>query len=153
MKVTRTAVFETNSSSTHSISIEGGDYEPDVFPIHDGVCEVHPGEFGWERHTFHTPEMKASYCLTYVKASVRLYPGTDEGDAAKAQMLKDVLKAETGREVEFIPIPKTDSHSYEWGYIDHQSSDVCGRAFESKESLRDFIFNPKSALVTANDND
>ncbi len=123
MKVTRNKVFETNSSSTHSLSIAGGEYKAEAFPIDNGICRVHPGEFGWDVCT---------------------------------QMLINVLKAETGCEVEFVPIPRTEWSFYEWGYIDHQShfggSDACGCAFESEGKLRDFIFNHESILMTDNDN-
>jgi hypothetical protein len=67
-------------------------------------------------------------------------------------MLIDVLKQATGCEVEFVPDPKTESWDYEWGYIDHQSSDVCNEAFESDTTLRDFIFNPASYVRTDNGN-
>ncbi len=159
MQVTRHRVFETNSSSTHSISIDGGVYTADKFPLEDGICKVHPGEFGWEEVTFRTPEVKASYCLVYVKTAVSdTREGKKQGEEfwqARTQMLIDVLKEETGCEtVEFVSYPK--DMSYEWGYIDHQShigdGDACGEAFESKKSLRDFIFNPKSFLSTDNDN-
>ena len=141
MRTIRSKVFETNSSSTHSISIEGGTYVPDTFPVQDGVCKVYPGEFGWEEAIFHAPEAKASYCLTYVKTVV----GKDE---APAKMLIGVLAEATRCKVEFVPEPGNCI----WGYIDHQSYNVCGEAFESAEQLRDFIFNPKSYLETDNDN-
>lgn len=142
MKVTRAAIFETNSSSTHSISIEGGSYSPDVFPLDAGVCKVHPGEFGWDVARFTDAASKASYCLTYVK-------GLGGRGDAETQMLRDVLKAETGCEVEFV---LDGDACHKWGYIDHQSSGECMRAFESEDTLRDFIFNPHSVLVTDNDN-
>lgn len=141
MKVTREKVFETNSSSTHSICIAGGEYAPKSFRLDDGVCEVYPGEFGWEVAEFCSPEIKASYCLTYAKMF--------DDNARELRMLTDVLMAAGCERVEFIP---NTGEFYEWGYIDHQSSDVCGRAFESKDALRDFIFNPQSILRTDNDN-
>ena len=41
MKTKRFDVFETNSSSTHSIVIKGGEFARDWFPIIDGICCVH----------------------------------------------------------------------------------------------------------------
>ena len=149
-RVTRERIFETNSSSTHSISIVGGNYIPDILPVDNRICKVYPGEFGWEIDTFHDAAIKASYCLTYVKT------GGDDEAGTKTQMLIGVLKEQTQCEVELIPNPKKNDWDYEWGYIDHQSHignyDVCGPAFDSKETLRDFIFNPQSYLHTDNDN-
>ena len=141
MRVIREGVFETNSSSTHSISISGGEYVAEKFPLDGGVCKVHSGEFGWEVATHYDAAMKASYCLTYAKS--------DGGRDADAQMLTEVLHEAMGCEVEFM---RSGSAYHEWGYIDHQSDDVCAPAFESKETLRDFIFNPVSFLHTDNDN-
>ena len=142
-QVRREKIFETNSSSTHSISIVGGVYTPDKFPLEGGVCKVYPGEFGWDEDTFHSPAMKASYCLVFIKTILA-------NDDRANQMFIDVLKEQTHCEsVEFV----SDSKDfYGWGYIDHQSDDVCGPAFSSKETLRDFIFNPASYLHTDNDN-
>lgn len=142
MKVCRRGVFETNSSSTHSISIAAGDFVLDVFPIEDGVCKVFPGEFGWEYMEHSLAPVKASYCLTYVKS-------VDDPGGRLVCMLKDVLRTATGREVMFMRGAMEDSSL---GFIDHQSFDVCEKAFESKETLRAFIFNPKSVLRTGNDN-
>lgn len=141
MRVIREGVFETNSSSTHSICIKGGEFAPDAFPLDDGVCKVHPGEFGWDVREFRSPQIKASYCLTHAKES--------GGDKRLLPMLTAVLGKATGCEVEFV---SAGGEYYEWGYIDHQSSGVCAEAFESEETLRDFIFNPDSWLKTDNDN-
>lgn len=143
MKVTRKAVFETNSSSTHSISIEGGDYTPDKMPLEGGVCKVHTGEFGWEQDQFHDAATKASYCLTYCKVE-------NGGAIEHEQQLVAVLKAETGCEVKFVSSGNEDYDR--WGCIDHQSDGACARAFANAETLRNFIFNPNSMLVTDNDN-
>jgi len=143
--VTRQGIFETNSSSTHSLSIAGGEYAPDGFPIQNGKCCVYPAEFGWEEDRHYDAATKASYCLVYAK--------TAAGDRQTAceTMLRDVLTEATGKPVRFISDPP-GVHIYEWGYIDHQSSDVCAEAFASKETLRDFIFDPASVLITDNDN-
>ena len=150
MKVTRRNVFETNSSSTHSITIVGGELEPRPRIIsHDGICRIHPGEFGWEEATYRDWETKAAYALTWAKQT--------EDDKALA-MLKEVIEHEIGTEVEFI----SDGDKYHpWGYIDHQSCETDddgtwegdgAKAFESAKTLRNFIFHPDSVLVIDNDN-
>lgn len=142
MKNVREGFFETNSSSTHSISISNGgkDKLSDSLTVEDGVCKIYPGEFGWGVEVYKDAAMKASYCLTYVKQD---HDGCEE-------MLKDVIREFTGaKQVKFIG---SSSEYYEWGYIDHQSYDVGDEIFLSKDNLRNFIFNPKSILVIDNDN-
>jgi hypothetical protein len=143
--VKRTGIFETNSSSCHSISVVGGKYTPSKFPCSpDGrVCEVYPGEFGWGPEEYRDAVMKASYCLTYAKER------PDEGTGYLLERLERVLKDMTGaRYIEFLSV----GGYYPWGYIDHQSSHVCGEVFTSDQDLKDFIFNPASVLIIDNDN-
>ena len=65
-------------------------------------------------------------------------------------MLTEVLKEETGASK--VEYRQSDDQYYLYGYIDHQSHEVCEGAFKNKETLRNFIFNPKSYLHTDNDN-
>lgn len=158
MKVTRHGVFETNSSSTHSIAIKGGKYVLDKIPVEDGVCRIYPGEYGWEEEEYYDAATKASYCLTHLwsaKEGQDGYKVTPEKFASREAMLRDVIQKATGAEkVEFIEGDDDDYHKR--GYIDHQSIEGDGGAGEpawaSEESLRDFIFNDNSVLRTDNDN-
>ena len=56
-KQTRHSVFETNSSSTHSISIAYSSSVGDlmsILPVNDeGNVVLNGGEFGWADETFH----------------------------------------------------------------------------------------------------
>ncbi len=144
MKVTRRGVFEPNSSSTHTITIAGGmpyrDYKTDRLSADKGICRIHPGEYGWEERTYTDAATKASYCLTWAK---------QYGRPEHLEALRRVIRLAHGVVVEFVE--SIDEH-YKWGYIDHQSDDVGGQAFENYETLRDFIFNPASVLETDNDN-
>lgn len=142
-KTLRVGVFETNSSSSHSISICGIGQSTDSLHVsEDGVCRIYAGEFGWEEETFWDAASKASYCLTFCKSL------SDTGHCE--EMLRTVITKQTGcKAVEFC---SNESKFYEWGYIDHQSHSVCKEAFQDEESLRSFIFNPKSYLRTDNDN-
>jgi hypothetical protein len=156
-KVTRHGVFETNSSSTHSIAIQGGKYVLDKLPVEDGVCRVYPGEFGWEEEDYYDADTKASYCLTHAWSAGDGRDGykmSPEKAASRLDMLRDVIQKATGAEkVEFA---ESGDDFYKRGYIDHQSIEGDGGAgepaFASEESLRDFIFNPNSLLRTDNDN-
>jgi hypothetical protein len=137
-------MFETNSSGSHAICIKGGDYEPYYWlKEKDGFVEIKAGEFGWEEEKSHGWDKKASYCLTYAKSIER---------EDLVEMLRGVISKTTGvSDVRFAPYTPGGEYD-EWGYIDHQSSDVCAEAFESEEILRAFIFNPKSFLVIDHDN-
>ena len=143
MKTTkiRKGVFETNSSSSHSISIATADkqfvLDTSFMPEGDGVLRLFGGEFGWEWNKINDANTKANYCAVYAYH-----------DYYKSEMLKEVLLEQTGaREVDF----SFDKEGC-GNYIDHQSYDVAKEAFANKETLRNFIFNLNSWLFTGNDN-
>ncbi len=147
-KVTRRAMFETNSSSTHSITIVDGKLD-DKLPVRDGICKVHAGSFGWEEMDYDDAATKASYCLTWAKDS--------SAPSNQLTMLEEVIKEVTGaKEVVFVPYSTGEDAWDEWGSIDHQSGPSEGGAgegiFESKETLKNFIFCSQSKLYTGNDN-
>lgn len=130
--VIRHSVFETNSSSSHSISIAGGEYKPDRLLVEDGVCRVYPGEFGWEVEDYYDAATKASYCVTYIMNCT-----CDDQRDEEQEMLRRVIAQNTGAdEVQFV---KSCDEFWPWGYIDHQSdreeADGCGAAFANEKSL------------------
>lgn len=149
MKI-RQKMFETNSSSTHSVSIAES-YDHDILDTlrvdHQGCVTVEPGEFGWGFDKFTDAPTKASYCLTYIQS-----PKCPK-KKRKENMLRRVIMKQTGCEEVFF--------GEEGGYIDHQSAPGedgigtegrCEEIFSSRDKLRDFIFNPKSKLFIDNDN-
>jgi len=138
---TRRSVFETNSSSTHSISIASGAETLDTLPMENGVVAIEGGEFGWEVNDYYDACSKASYCMTWA-----FQYGTEE----HREMLKRVIQQRTGADK--VVLRQGDDSYYPNGYIDHQSDDVCKEAFKSEKSLRDFIFDPRSWFHTCNDN-
>jgi hypothetical protein len=149
----RRGVFETNSSSTHSVCIARGEYVSAKLRVEDGILRIFTGEFGWGPDRFTDAPTKAAYCLTWIK---------EMGDSEdKTNMLINVLKQHTGANaVEFVPAFTEESKSewdfYQWGYIDHQSLEGDGnaliKAWESEDTLAAFIFNSDSILVIDNDN-
>lgn len=133
MKTIRKNIFETNSSSSHSLSLESNvKLDDNLVADPDGVVRIEEGEFGWEWRKYNDAHTKASYCLTLCRYN-DLY----------LDMLRDVIEDYTKHQVEFI----TDC-----GYIDHQSSDN-DEMFSSRETLKDFIFSTENYLFTGNDND
>jgi hypothetical protein len=142
MKIRR-AVFETNSSSTHSISVASADADMMMDTIRipeSGVLELGTGEYGWEWEKYNDALTKADYCAVYCRDAPKL-----------REMLSDVLQKQTGAQaVVFADTEGLDS------YIDHQSDIGDGQAaqeaFKDSETLRNFIFNKNSWLFLGNDN-
>lgn len=148
---TRHGVFETNSSSTHSISISDTGSLLDILKVDDeGNVIVTPAEFGWEQEEYTDANSKASYLYVYC----RDWSGDKEEEFL--ENLKEAILEQTKAEsVIFRDGSNTEGdYGYDDGYIDHQS--VEGRALdyilEDKRLIRDFIFNPNSILTTDNDN-
>ena len=147
MKNVRHSVFETNSSSSHSISISKSTELLGTLQINnDGECIIDCGEFGWECDTHSDSYTKAQYALTWARDHNR----QQEENLA---MLSKVIRNQTGAAKVVLELGEMDNRGYySNGYIDHQSDGVCAEAFESEEKLRQFIFNKNSVLETGNDN-
>lgn len=158
MRTIRAGVFETNSSSTHSLVISGhGDIDTQYTINGDGLLEIHPYRFGWEWEEYTAAWIKLTYIYLYIKDWVMGNRGyrTPDPDSPYMKLLEDVCKEQTGC-VGLIEIPDDDDGFYPLGYIDHQSVEDrdLDYLFENDgQSLRDFIFNKNSILKTGNDNE
>lgn len=141
MKTIRRNTFETNSSSTHCVTIcnSSETYSPITFD--NTVLEVKPGEYGWEYEFYDDFEDKVSYAYTYA---------INDGTPEDLELLKEVILENTN--IEKIIFTQTEDRWYSNGYIDHQSVDEAALIFESKDSLRNFLFNKGSNVLTDNDN-
>lgn len=152
MKQIRQNVWETNSSSTHSVSVAETlteDMMDTITPNEEGVVVLTGGEWGWEINDYYDAETKANYMLVYLMAR-----GGDRL-AEMSQMLKDVIMEQTGcTDVDFQASGLGWRGMPDFGYIDHQSieDDDYHFIFEDKEILRRFIFSRESWLHTDNDN-
>jgi hypothetical protein len=70
-KLIRDSVFETNSSSTHSITI-GSDTDFDtIVPNENGIIQVPTADFGWNPDDYYDPEYRLAYALLYLRDWVR----------------------------------------------------------------------------------
>jgi hypothetical protein len=129
----RKGVFETNSSSSHSISIADDTKQfvmDTIYPNQHGVVEISGDEFGWEWFKHNDAATKASY-------AAQQFSNND----SSLEILAEVIKEQTGAdEVTF---------NLEHGYVDHDSYGIVP---SDKESLRNFIFNKNSWLFGGNDN-
>lgn len=149
MKKIRNNVFETNSSSTHSICIA-----TDAELIIPQSLHFSFGEFGWECDTLNSVEEKASYLYTGLMANHR-----EEDKDKIIQVLKDKNIDITVEE----PIYKTytyegsngESYIDNGGYIDHayDLNEFLDNICDNEENLLQFLFSPLSFIITGNDND
>lgn len=130
----RKGVFETNSSSSHSIAIATEDKEfvlDTIYPNQDGVIIVNGDEYGWDWFKHNDAETKASYAaqsFTY--------------DDNQLEVLKEVIMEQTGA-------TNVIFQGLNDGYIDHDSYGIVPTG---KSELRNFIFNKNSWLFGGNDN-
>lgn len=155
MKQIRRGVFETNSSSSHSISISGNDsWEYPKYTLN-----VEFGEYGWEENDFYGVENKLSYVLTMVQyhlGDLSWEERTPEVvlNSNYVKWLREIVKGFCDQEIE---IQLMDEMYYPMGYIDHQSTDVLDEFWAEdeltfKSNMREFIFNNKYSFSTDNDN-
>lgn len=141
----RKSLFETNSSSTHSIII-ADNYLPSNLPTSIDFCI---DEFGWARSCLNTIEEKAAYFYT----------------AACAIYCRDVkeeiidLLAPFNIECEFS-VPPCFDHSSDWtwlrnGYLDHgdEAKPFVDYCLDNPYNLLSFVCSPESFVLTGNDND
>lgn len=146
----RQGIFESNSSSSHSIfisnTIKDGLMDT-IVPDSDGNIHIRGDEFGWEQADYNDAYTKVSYLsldVTNMSQTRRDKINTLlNEEETPLMMLTRIIKEQTG----------ATSVTYDFdGYIDHQSHGTTEEAFRSDEALRNFIFNPESVLTTDNDN-
>lgn len=132
-KIVRTGVFETNSSSSHSLSVANSDQEfvlDTLYPDQFGVIRVEGKQFGWGWEKSNDAETKLAYAF--------------QDSFGQDDLIKEVVMEQTGaNEVIFN---EGD------GYIDHEGVGTTNDIRNSKEDMRNFIFNKNSWLFIGNDN-
>jgi len=155
MKTTqiRQGVFETNSSSTHSICIAKD--ATLTIPKSLAFCF---GEFGWECDTLSSVGVKASY----------LYTGLTQCDRQEDIDKIAAILSSKGISVAFEePVYKTSSwknsdgdiveHRYcdNGGYVDHANDlgDFLNAILADEDKLMSYLFSDLSFIITGNDND
>lgn len=137
-KTIRMGVWESNSSSSHSLSIST--YETLVYPYwnKEKTLYLTQGEFGWEYAVYSDVWSKVKYAYTLAK-------GWQDSVPKYLEMLLEVLST--------IPnvglILEDDSVD---GYVDHESMDLAEDIFYSKNTLASFLFCSTSKVITDNDN-
>ena len=158
MKVqVRKGVFETNSSSTHAISICEFDVNKHKIPE---TLVFKTGEYGWECDSYYDTESKASYLWTAILSEYQYLDQEEDLIKIKGSLTK-LLNDAGVKNVYFEDYPYETSpwneRSYiqSDGYIDH-AGDLYGWAnemIEEPELLYGYLFNSESVVLTGNDND
>lgn len=167
-KQIRRSVFETNSSSVHSITIAlTNSYEDTINSLEDDVIGFHFGEFGWGYEEYDSVDNKASYLWTGIVCSDYFTP---EQIKQVKENIKNVL-SKHGLSGYFEPY---ETCSYEtsdggtrvycrpinYGYVDHAYClyEWFDELFPNhgedidEEMLMRYLFNPESYIQTGNDN-
>jgi len=156
----RNGVFETNSSSSHALTL-GADEVRDLSLLEDalkeGVIRVSCDRyFGWEWQRLHRPENKIAYMIAQMAPEVirdasSMDAGPDEVREAlfrKSDAIRQIIEGvedATGCKVEI-------SADTDFFGVDHDSSGVHRDVLRSGKVL-DFILSPKSFIQLGNDND
>lgn len=138
MKNIRQNVFETNSSSTHSICI-AKNVELDI----PKEIYFQFGEFGWEEDRLNSMSEKASYLYTAIKYN--------SFDGAMDKIIETLKR----NGVEKIELEESDENdTWGGGYIDHggQLCDFIDEILDDEEFLLNYLFSPLSFVLTGNDN-
>ena len=155
----RKNVFETNSSSTHSLVISKKERSYDYhLPVDNGVLTIAFGEFGWGPDILSTPIEKLSYLVTD-RSGLYDIPEElkNESDGAiydyimeESEAIRDIIEVVKSccPEVEEVRFELGDSWN-PFGYVDHQSQ---GTSYEDGLSIEEIIFSNKVIIMIANDN-
>jgi len=152
----RRSVFETNSSSSHSVTVSSEELAGD-FGIHKALlrggvirAELQEGGYGWDWHRYYSPGAKIAYLVAQL-AGRQAY-GTSGKDISSdvrrnssVDALLSKIETRTGCRVEVVgagPCP-----------IDHDSVGVGVELLHSgDDGVLRFIFGKDSFVETGNDN-
>lgn len=151
MKVVRRSVFETNSSSSHSICIS--QIQEDEFDFlfpemqEDGVLTVELGQYGWGEAVLTTPYKKLCYVLTmFVEYSSRKWTNDCTERLEKLTSLKeyDEVVELLNNNVKGFKELVIDLSSISDCYIDHES-------VRGLNDLYNILFNTRYKILIDND--
>lgn len=154
----RSGVFETNSSSSHSLVLADGFtnmVEPPIpdSMMDDGAIHVFSGEYGWEIETYYDVSSKLSYLYTDAMIGETDADPNDKEYQESNKNLKlivDAVKQYAGVDVVFH---KEISDYHPFGYIDHQSVGLISTVWDAGiDGVIRFVFSNDSSFETDNDN-
>ena len=161
MRQIRHGVFETNSSSTHSVTVRQKGLQSNYMKIHsDGYIHTELGEFGWEIESYDGQEDKLSYLVTMLAEK---NGGADiwwRSDKTRQELVQDLMKTKDFKRIskEIGTYAKCEGVIIDpsSGYIDHQSHEEYATVQEFLNDYRidavEFVFGRGVVLHTDNDN-
>lgn len=150
-KQIRSSVFETNSSSSHSLTLGKSSLQPLIATedeLKTGTVIIHLGEYGWEWARLYSCRNKMSYLATQVKSQYDTHSDAAFNEAISdgpLQMLKDLVLQLTGCQTKFIGVDNS--------YIDHQSYARGVHLFDNMDELKAFLLDETAYIQTGNDNE
>lgn len=161
----RRGVFETNSSSMHSLTVrkQGLNSTLPVDGLENKVI-THFGEFGWGYDRYTDPENKLSYLVTMVvETHGNCYSMDELYKTEDFQKINDVVAEYCHCDGVLIDGRLEQAASwdgtklYDWnehdGYIDHQSVEGIDSLLKSYDcTIEEFIFDKGIELIIDNDN-
>lgn len=164
----RYGVFETNSSSVHTLSIPltRGAINPEETKKWYGngkPLKIQFGEFGWGPDVLRSLEDKLSYIATSMQYYLRLddvldnLPGKLQiiyGSNYYKWLKEVILQYTTWTDLLFEPL---HGNWDPFGYVDHQSTDTLNDLFAAdeqrfKDIAATILFNDRCVIVILNDN-
>lgn len=172
----RRSVFETNSSSVHSISIIKDDYKGDIPNKFEIDTE---GEFGWEAATYEDSYNKGAYLFQAIVHYPAYRMPIEDELKQKKELLDKYIKNLEHFGIEVIckhNVLKTEHKSYKWnnevheydsvvytdadgnklkdGYLDHggEAKEFVDFVLSTPENTLKFIFDDRCYIDTGNDN-
>lgn len=143
-KQIRKEVFESNSSSVHTLTIAQSGREPSKFiPDKEGYIHVDYGSFGKDYQIYSSQYDKLSYLITLCSYCVGRY-----GDIMDSYQFKQIEEAV----VNYTDCNGIIIDEVEEPYIDHQSApweeNIEIIDIYDKDAIIDFVFNSYVSLKT-----
>ncbi len=136
----RKSVFETNSSSTHSLCITKNALYDDMRK----ELNFEMQDFGWENEEYHDAQHKANYIYTAL---------SNNGEDDLILIIADTMR-KNGIKATFED-PDDKRYGGDKAYIDHAGElfGVFRDIVLDEEKLLRFLFSTESFIKTGNDND
>jgi hypothetical protein len=167
VRVVRREVFETNSSSSHSVSIK----KEEIIKLTkiNRQLEGYFADYGRQHEILRTPEEKLSYVLTMIVSKyVDTYSRLTHNDLPAKRVLRnlkantyyvllnELVKKYTGYEIGSLD--EEDIYDSEdiidFGSIDHQSADTLDEYFKDIDTFKTIalvIFNDNAKIIVDSD--